>query len=40
MILIPILGVVRLDIAIILHEGSILVVVGNALSLLAYRAKT
>jgi len=40
LILTSVLGVVQLGIAVILHEGSTLVVVGNALRLLAYRSKT
>ena len=40
LILISVLGVVQLGFAVILHEGSTLVVVGNALRLLAYRPKT
>ena len=40
LILTSVLGVVQLGFAVILHEGSTLVVVGNALRLLAYRPKT
>ncbi|MBA3869423.1 MAG: cadmium-translocating P-type ATPase [Anaerolineae bacterium] len=40
LILTSVLGVVQLGFAVVLHEGSTLLVVGNALRLLAYRAKT
>ncbi len=40
LILTSVLGIVQLGFAVILHEGSTLVVVGNALRLLAYRPKT
>ncbi len=37
LILTSVLGIVQLGFAVVLHEGSTLIVVGNALRLLAYK---
>jgi Cd2+/Zn2+-exporting ATPase len=39
LVLTSVLGIIQLGFAIVLHEGSTLVVVANALRLLAYRDK-